>query len=154
MNREELFNKVKELKANSIERALLLNEGPVQELLSNIFVTPVYVEVLSQVELNASIIRWTKIMAEDKTVCLATSVIPIKDNPNGFINGIREQTFGIGQLLDSTNIITYREILGIYVDDNVFSRSYKVRNSLCNDSVRVCMIITELFPKECYKGLL
>lgn len=153
MNREELLKKIKELKVSSIERAILLNEDQVQGLLSNIFVAPIYVEVLSQVELNGSIIRWSRLVAEDKTVCLAQSVIPIDDNPNGLINGIREKTFGIGQLLEATKIITYREILGMYADDNVFSRSYKLKNNVCNDQFKVCMIITELFPKECYKGL-
>jgi len=85
---------------------------------------------------------------EDVTVALAESVFPHELNNNEILDELRKgEEGGIGQVLVKKGIRTEREILGIYVDDNVFTRTYR----LSGDGVDA--IITEVFPNNVFKGI-
>ena len=134
-----------------IEKLILCNEGTNQTLLSVLFGIPIRVEVISQVEFHGVIIRWVRLVAEyapdnKVTVCLAESAIYTE--LNGFKNGIREKHFGIGQLISALKLDTKRELLGLYSDENVFSRTYRLSTE--NGSLNA--IITEVFPKQPFKN--
>lgn len=154
---------------NPLERVILCHDGTVQTLLSVLFGVPVRVEVLSQQTLDGiGILRWTKLVAVypdrelrmndihgapseppvtvgipsiEITACLAESVIPFKNNPEGFLTAIREQVMGIGQILKATGLKQERQVFGLYADENVIARNYRISGD-------VEMIITETFPRE------
>lgn len=167
----ELLERLKTYDLTPLERIILCNEGTVQSLLSMLFMVPVEVEVISQLEESGVIIRWTKLVANYApdnrvTVCLAESVIPIEKNSTGFINGIREKQWGIGMLLEGVGVQTTREILGIYADEQIFSRTYRILGAgripagvhvssgiMQMRDDRADIIITEVFPKAVYKKL-
>jgi len=134
----------------SVERIILCQDGTVQTLLSVLFGMPVKVEVLSQKELpGIGILRWTKLVAQfepsgqEIVVCLAESIIPFK-NPEAFITAINEQKMGIGQILKATGLNQGRHVFGIYADENVIARNYRIFGD-------VEIIITETFPREAIK---
>ena len=155
---------------NPLERVILCHDGTVQTLLSVLFGVPVKVEVLSQQELpDIGILRWTKLVAvyparsaklpdihidpsgsdivipsHEVTACLAESVIPFKNNPEGFLTAITEQKMGIGQILKATALKQERHVFGLYADENVIARNYCISGD-------VNIIITETFPREALK---
>lgn len=141
---------------NPLERVILCHDGTVQTLLSVLFGVPVKVEVLSQQTLpDIGILRWTKLVAVypltdmifpgyEITACLAESVIPFKNNPEGFLTAIREQNLGIGQILKATGLKQERHVFGLYADENVIARNYRISGD-------VEMIITETFPRDAIK---
>lgn len=143
---------------NPIERLILCNDGTVQTLLSVLFGVPVKVEILSQQQIgDIGILRWIKLVAvyttksalspapeEEIVACLAESVIPLKNNPEGFLTAIREQKMGIGQILKATGLKQERQVFGLYADENVIARNYRISGD-------VEMIITETFPREAIK---
>lgn len=158
-----LLERLKTYDLTPLERVILANEGTVQSLLSTLFLVPVEVEVISQIEESGVIIRWSKLVANYApdnrvTVCLAESVIPVEKNNHGFINGIREKQWGIGVLLEAVRIRTTREILGIYADEQVFSRTYRILGEE-NESPetfknsRANIVITEVFNREILRKL-
>jgi chorismate-pyruvate lyase len=135
-----------------VERVLLCHDGTNQTLLSILFDTPVKVQVLSQLELipYQVIIRWIKLVAEYSdenkvTVCLAESVIPMKANSPGFLNAIKEQNMGIGQILSATGINYERRIFGLYADENIVARNYQITGE------GVDLVITETFSRKALK---
>lgn len=150
-NIQQLIDKLpKEI--NPLERVILCHDGTVQTLLSVLFGVPVRVEVLSQQTLDGiGILRWTKLVAvycgdpsipgQEVTACLAESVIPFKNNPEGFLTAIREQNMGIGQILKATGLKQERHVFGLYADENVIARNYHISGD-------VEIIITETFPRE------
>ena len=134
-----------------VERMLLCHDGTVQTALSILFRVPVKIEVLSQYSLpeDQVIVRWVRQVAEyspgdQTTVCLAESVIPIKKNPPGFITGITEKFFGIGQLIKSLNLTTHREIQGVYGDSDTIARNYLITGDCF-------LLITETFSRHVLK---
>lgn len=143
-----------------IERVIIYNENTNQKLLSIILNTEVKVEVISQIEVHGLIIRWVKLYIEkintfmqtDKiTVCLAESIIFTKYE--GFKTGIIEKRMGIGELLSALKINTERKILGIYVDNNMFTRTYSLRSINGDIIPDIDITITEVFPKAVFNAL-
>lgn len=149
-------NKIKELidklpsGINPIERIILCHDGTVQKLLSVLFGVQVKVEILSQYEIkDLGIIRWIKLVAvcpeKDHIVtCLAESLIPFKNNTPEFIAAIQEKRLGIGQILKLASLKQDRHVFGLYADDNVIARNYRISGD-------VEIIITETFPREAIK---
>lgn len=142
--------------SSSIEKLILANESTVTTLLSVLFGVPIKVEVISQIEHENYIIRWTKLIADYSpdvkfTVCLAESIIDKDNHYDGFINGIREKRWGIGQLIASIGLATERTLLGFYSDQNTFSRTYSIES--LGSAKPLKMTITEVFPKEAYEKL-
>jgi hypothetical protein len=157
-NLQKLIDKIP-YQLNSLERLIMCNEGTVQTLLSVLFMVPIKVEVISQKEIGSVIVRWARLVAEYapnniQTVCLAESIIDTNSGYEGFINGIEEKHFGIGQLISALKIRTIRSLLGFYSDDIVFSRTYEIcADKTCAWDKSLSIIITEVFPKERYKKL-
>ncbi len=146
-NIQQLINKLP-IGLSSIERVILCHDGTVQTLLSVLFGVPVEVVVLSQQTLpDIGILRWIKLVTapsgsnKEIIACLAESLIPFKNNPEGFITGIKECNMGIGQLLKSLGLKQERQVFGLYVDDNVIARNYRISGD-------VDIIITETFPRK------
>lgn len=145
---------------SSVERLILCNEGTVQTLLSVLFKVPIRVEIISQVEHDHYMIRWTKLIAyhsvsNQQVVCLAQSVIDKENAFNGFLTGIREKKLGIGQLISAIEVETKRDILGFYSDSNIMSRTYTI-NTIpfireIEEDKSIFVTITEVFPKEAFK---
>ena len=61
---KEIIGKLERYDLTPLERVILANEGTVQSLLSVIFRVPVEVSVISQVEVNQSIVRWARLAAD------------------------------------------------------------------------------------------
>ncbi len=156
---------------NPLERIILCHDGTVQTLLSVLFGVPVKVEILSQQFFPgmAIILRWTKLVVVyppssaklpdihgapsetditfpgyEVTACLAESIIPIEGNPEGFLTAIKEKNMGIGQILKATGLKHERQVFGLYADENVIARNYRILGD-------VDIIITETFPREAIK---
>jgi len=157
-NIKELLKKIPD-NLSAVERIILCNESTVQTLLSVLFRIPIRVEIISQIEHDKYIIRWSKLVAyyapdNQVTVCLAESIIDKENAYHGFMNGIREKSKGIGQLISSIQINTKREIIGFYSDENIFSRTYNIYN-VPDEVVTMNMLvtITEVFPKDTFMRL-
>lgn len=147
-NIEEILNKIPR-NITPLERVILTSDGTVQTLMSMIFDIPVKVEVVSQMEYFGVIVRWVRLVAHyadniEIVVCLAESVISVSKNESGFMNGIREKNFGIGQLISSLGFRTTRKLLGISSDENNVARTYCITGD-CN------VLITEVFPRDALK---
>ena len=166
-----MFEKYPDL--TPLQRAVLSSTGTVQSLLSAVFEKPVIAKIISQLDAGDTYIRWvilsyevvskkvglynpesneigTQLVPEIKevTVCLAESVFPHSTNDEKFLNALRKgKDGGIGQVLAKMDISTTREILGIFCDENVFSRTYR----LIGD--RVDAVITEVFSNNEFKDL-
>lgn len=158
-NIKKLLEKIPD-NTSSVERLILYNEGTVQTLLSVLFKVPIRVEIMSQIEHDHYIIRWTKLiayhsLANQVVVCVAESVIDKEKAYNGFLTGIREKKSGIGQLISSIEVETKRDILGFYSDSSIMSRTYTI-NSIpyireSEEDKTIFVTITEVFPKEVFK---
>lgn len=140
------------LNLTPIERVLLCNDGTNQTLLSVLFQMPIKVEVLSQPDFAPYkvIIRWTKLVAEysddnKATVCLAESVIPLESNSEWLITAIGQKQLGIGQILKEMNKSYERRIIGLYADENVVARNYRIIGE------GIDFVITETFPRQALK---
>ena len=101
-------------------------------------------EVLAQLEVGGSILRWVRIVAREKTLALAFSVIPTSTD-GGILADIRARKIGLGQIIEKHGIRQKRSILGIYRDEQVFSRIYRLEGE------GVEILITELFPRDIYR---
>ncbi len=135
---------------SAVERLVLCNQSTVQTLLSVIFNIPIEVVVINQIELSKNVfMRWSKLVAKDKTVCLAQSWITT-DN-EGFANGIKEMKMGIGQLISAKDLITRRIIKKFYSDNTVFSRIYQIGDvGMTQHGSHINCLITEVFPKKVF----
>lgn len=152
----ELLEKLDRYELDTLERVILANDGTVQSLLSVVMRVPISVEIISEMELFGNIYRWVKLVAkysdvQEQTVCLAMSVIPIEENAEDFIAGLKEQKLGIGQLLSSLGFVTKRELLGFYSDNMVFARTYRITGNKIKEDVKCDLLITEIFPKAIYE---
>lgn len=130
---------------NAVERMIMVNEGTVQTFLSVLCRTPVKVEVISQCRLEDTIIRWSKLVIEDRggiqtVVCLAESIIPASNSPD-FISMINDKEKGIGQIIKAIGLKTSRCITGFHTDASTFARTYTIKGH-CN------VVITEAFNRE------
>lgn len=126
----------------AIERVILTNKGPVQDLISLVFNSKCRVRVISQQEYHHNIIRITELVCADKSIGIAKSVIPIDKNTPGFVNGILEKTFGIGELLSSVDAVYTRDIIQCYSNTDVVIRTYTLSG---ND---IAVMITETFSRR------
>lgn len=158
----QLTGQLKAIGFSPIEKLIISNKGTVQDFLGLLFETEVKVEVISQHELFGTILRWVRLHGEintiDTTFCLASSVIPVKQNTQGIITGIREQNWGIGQIIDSTGINTRRVIYRAFADENQFARNYLIKDVEGNSTGiepnhRINIVITEIFPRKLYIDL-
>ena len=130
---------------SAVERMIMVNEGTVQAFLSVLCRTPVKVEVISQCRLEDTIIRWSKLVIEDRggiqtVVCLAESIIPTSNSPD-FISMINDKEKGIGQIIKAIGLKTSRCITGFHTDASTFARTYTIKGH-CN------VVITEVFNRE------
>lgn len=131
----------------TIERIILSSTGSVQSLMSSIFAVPVRVEVISQINYDAVLVRWVQLVIDDPdpvTVALAESVIPLELNHTGFIGSMGDRDIGIGEAINNLAIYTKRKILGIHVDLSTFSRTYSIKGSALD------VLITETFQRSMF----
>lgn len=156
VTKENIVNLLSKIpnKTTVIDRILIANQGTVQTLLSVILNDPVDVKVLSQIETDGFIYRWSELSSRGKTVCFANSIIKVKsDNFEivpGILNGIRDKKFGIGQLLSSFNrndISTHRELVNAGITDFFIWRIYNIKG-IHIDKYGIDITITELFLKN------
>lgn len=132
---------------STVERIILASTGTVQDLLSVIFGTPVRVEVISQLNYDTVLVRWSKLVVDNPdpmTIALAESVIPYDKNDPAFIGMMGDRDIGIGYAINNLGIRTERHILGIHVDAFDFARTYQIRGEM------VDVLITESFSRETY----
>lgn len=132
-----------------LQRAIVTTDGTVQTMLSVVFKSEVIAKVIGQRTVGDVIVRWTQLIVKEtgRVVCLAESVFSRKDNFPQFIDDIDSRELGIGQILKKYDIITKRIILGVFCDDNNFTRTYRIKGSVTD------ILITEVFPIKAYKGL-
>lgn len=155
--------KLKTVELPALQKMLLANEGPVQSLLGILFNIDVEVEVLEQIEYYGQICRWVRLHGmfgdQNITLCTANSIIPVRSNTPGIIVGIREKQWGIGKLVECTGIHTKRQIIHVYVDENIFARSYVIESigdkpRGIEPDPRINIMITETFPRSLYNRLI
>jgi len=132
-----------------LQRAIVTTDGTVQTMLSVVFKSEVIAKVIGQLTVGDVIVRWTRLIVKDtgRVVCLAESVFSRKDNLSQFIDEIDSRELGIGQILRKHNIMTKRIIIGVFCDDNWFTRTYRIKGSVTD------IYITEVFPTRAYEGL-
>jgi len=144
---EETLSMLADEDLSTLERVILASTGTVQDLLSVIFGTPVRIEVISQLNYDTVLVRWTKLITDNPdpmTVALAESVIPYEKNNPEFIGMMGDRDIGIGYAINKLGIPTERTILGIHVDGDTFARSYQIRGEMID------VLITESFNVEMY----
>ncbi len=135
---------------STIERIILGSTDTVQSLLSVIFGTQIDVEVISQLEYDAALVRWANLRLCDEpdvNVALAESIIPYGNNIPEFIGAMGDRDIGIGQAINKLGFATRRDILGIHVDDITFARTYRITGD------KIDVLITESFNRALYRGL-
>ncbi len=138
---------LKDYDLTTIERIILASTDTVQSLMSVIFGVPVRVEVISQLNYDALLVRWVKLVIDDPdptTVALAESVIPPGINHEGFIDAMGDRDIGIGQAINKLKVFTHREILGIHVDEDTISRTYTIKGAAID------VLITESFQRRLF----
>jgi chorismate-pyruvate lyase len=131
-----------------LQRAIVTTDGTVQTMLSVIFNKKVVVKVISQRDIGNCVVRWTQLEIEEsgKVVCLAESVIPRgESNSEIVMKDIDGRMLGIGQILKRHGVMTKRTIIGIFGDENNFSRTYRIEGSVTD------ITITEVFPVAEYR---
>ena len=162
------FEQYKEL--TPLQRAILSSTSTVQTMLSAIFEKPVIANLISQMALDGVDIRWVQLSYDEverevtvyspapgelgtamkpisvsRVVCMAESVLPRATNSQEFLQELRAgRPGGIGVAISKLKISTERVILGIFCDENVFTRTYRLKG----DGVDI--IITEVFPNNVY----
>ena len=134
-----------------LQRVLIAHDGTVQKLLAVMCKSDVHVFVEDQQETNGVINRCIHLYVthngKRRVLCTADSVIPVTKNENGFINGIRNMTWGIGQLLESIPLQSKRIIVKSWFNKSGFVRQYK----LVGINWKLDVTITESFMDDVIK---
>ncbi|HSE83714.1 MAG TPA: hypothetical protein VLB01_04115 [Thermodesulfobacteriota bacterium] len=131
---------------NRLQRILLVTTGTLQGTLCAYFGVPISVQVVSQEECNSvHFFRKTNLICKETVVCRATSDIVVFD-PN-IRDLIREQKYGLGQILRMAGVRPSFRFKETGQDDSTFWRSYELQ------APGVLYQIKEEFPKELYDGL-
>ena len=148
LNIKELLRRLEEYpRLTPLQRIILGSTSTVQSMLSVLFKSAVVAKLISQKSFGDVDIRWVRLVKKDteEVVCLAESVLPHETNSEEFLDALRKgEEGGIGMVIAKTDIKTERKILGLYADENIFSRTY----SLSGGSVDIT--ITEVFPNSIY----
>ena len=149
LNIETLLEKLDEYpQLTPLQRILLTSTSTVQTMLSVLFKSVVVAKLISQKSFGNVDIRWVRLVEKetDKVFCLAESVLPHETNSEEFLDELRKGgEGGIGMVISKLGIKTERKILGLYADENIFSRTY----SLSGEGVDCT--ITEIFPNNIYE---
>lgn len=148
LNIDELLRRLEKYpQLTPLQRIILSSTSTVQSMLSVLFKSTVIAKLISEKSFGTVDIRWVRLVKKDtdEVVCLAESVLPHGNNSKEFLNALRKgEEGGIGMVIAKREIKTERKILGLYADENIFSRTY----SLTGKSVEVT--ITEIFPNNIY----
>ena len=147
LNIKELLRKLGEYpQLTPLQRIVLSSTSTVQSMLSVLFKSAVVAKLISQKSFGNVDIRWVRLVKEtDEVVCLAESVLPHETNAKDFLEELkRGEEGGIGMAIVKRDIKTERRILGLYADENIFSRTYSLSGE------RVDITITEIFPNNIY----
>lgn len=148
LNIEELLRRLGEYpQLTPLQRMILASTTTVQSLLSTLFLEPIIAKLISEKSFGNVDIRWIRLVKKDtdEAVCLAESVLPYESNSEEFLDELRKgQEGGIGMIVTRMGIKTERKILGLYADENIFSRTY----SLSGEGVDCTL--TEIFPNNIY----
>ena len=151
LNIKELLRKLGEYpQLTPLQRIVLSSTSTVQSMLSVLFKSAVVAKLISQKSFGNVDIRWVRLVKEtDEVVCLAESVLPHETNAKDFLEELkRGEEGGIGMAIVKRDIKTERRILGLYADENIFSRTYSLSGE------RVDITITEIFPNNIYHILM
>ena len=130
-----------------LERVIIAHDGTVHTLLSLLTNAPVDLNVLSQTEEHGMISRNINFTVHGTTIMEAWTTILINENPNNFIEAIRRQKAGIGQIINYMDLKSHREILSMHVTDTTLHRKYHITGD-CT------MMIRESFDREFIKGVI
>jgi chorismate-pyruvate lyase len=130
----------------ALQRAIVTTDGTVQTMLSVIFGKEVTAKVISQLDIGGVTVRWTQLIIEEtgQVVCIAESIIPRGANSRVFMEDLDAREIGIGQILAKHKIMTKRTLLGIFCDNENFTRTYRIAGSTTD------ILITEVFPFRVY----
>lgn len=133
-----------------LQRVIVTTDGTVQSTLSAVFKKEVIAKVISQRTVDNVVVRWAQLIIKDtdQVVCLAESVIPRKGNFPSFMEDIDARELGIGQILKKNKVITKRIIVGIFCNEDFFTRTYRIEGSATD------ILITEVFPTRLYGDVL
>ena len=130
-----------------LERVIIAHDGTVHTLLSLLTNAPVYLNVLSQTEEHGMISRNINFTVHGTVIMEAWTTILVNDNPNNFIEAIRRQKAGIGQIINFMDLNSRREMMSMNVTDTTLHRKYHITGD-CT------MMIRKAFDREFLKGVI
>lgn len=118
------------IKLNSFEKILLINNGTTEQFLQILANSLTKIIIMQQIEKNNIITRKINIITKDqgKILAVANSIIYLENLPNKIKYEIRKGEKGIGMIILENKLETYKRIteIGYNSKDNYISRKYKL----------------------------
>ncbi len=141
-----------------VERVILAHDGTVVTLLAMLFGQPITVRVVQQREEPDAMTPWghrgpaflrtVDLMAGQRTVAVANSIIPFHGNHEWVLDLVRKREMGIGAITAHLGIPTIRLPRGVGRRGGCFWREYDMRGQC------VAFAIEERFPTPIYRELM
>jgi chorismate-pyruvate lyase len=118
------------IKLNSFEKILLINNGTTEQFLQILSNSLTKIVIMQQTEKNNIITRKINIITKDqgKILAVANSIIYLKNLPNKIKYEIRKGEKGIGMIILENKLETYKRIteIGYNSKESFIYRKYKL----------------------------
>jgi chorismate-pyruvate lyase len=118
------------IKLNSFEKILLINNGTTEQFLQILSNSLTKIVIMQQTEKNNIITRKINIITKDqgKILAVANSIIYLKNLPNKIKYEIRKGEKGIGMIILENKLETYKRIteIGYNSKESYIYRKYKL----------------------------
>ena len=118
------------IKLNSFEKILLINNGTTEQFLQILSNSLTKIVIMQQTEKNNIITRKINIITKDqgKILAVANSIIYLKNLPNEIKYEIRKGEKGIGMIILGNKLETYKRIteIGYNSKESYIYRKYKL----------------------------
>jgi len=118
------------IKLNSFEKILLINNGTTEQFLQILSNSLTKIVIMQQTEKNNIITRKINIITKDqgKILAVANSIIYLKNLPNKIKYEIRKGEKGIGMIILQNKLETYKRIteIGYNSKESYIYRKYKL----------------------------
>lgn len=124
------LEKSSNVKLNSFEKILLINNGTTEQFLQILSNSLTKIVIMQQTEKNNIITRKINIITKDrgKILAVANSIIYLKNFPNKIKYEIRKGDKGIGMIILENKLETYKRIteIGYNSKESYIYRKYKL----------------------------
>ena len=129
------------------EQVILGHFGTVQTLLSLIFETSVNVKDIQMTDNEKGIHRSVNLVAGERAVCHALSLIPRDLNSETLLHHVSEGKLGLGQIVVTLGIPNQRRLIEVGRDKDAFWRTYAIEGHM------LYIEITEHFPRAPFEAI-